>query len=232
MAAAGVTALPGQVHGGTTLNHPRPAGGRLQKAAQLKPGRPGPLHTPAASSSPPAPCLRCGRHRGPAQALPRPRPVVAHALIGAARSRGHRPAAAHAPPPRVGGAAHALWRWRRARLGEGRGDGGVVALQSLAGSERAGERMGGCRLEVALSARSRDCHRAAGCGWRCPSPAVPLRAARGPQRSAVGPCAERGGGWQRIGVTRGSPPSVSVSPSVPAQRLSHEGGRTSWELLE
>lgn len=217
MAAAGVTALPGQVHGGTALSHPRPAGGRLQQAEQLKPGGPGPLRTPAASSSPPAPCLRCGRRRGPAQAPSRPRPMVAHALLGAARPRGHRPTTARAPAARRGRSRAGALVVAPNSVGR-RGGGGVVKLSG----EREGGRRGGGRapVEAAVLPRSRGCHRAAGCGRRCPSPAVLLRAAGGPQGSAVGRRrgrALRGGGAAggRTGLHADSPapcPSVLLPP--------------------
>lgn len=146
MAAAGVTALPGQVHGGTALSHPRPAGGRLQQAEQLKPGGPGPLRTPAASSSPPAPCLRCGRRRGPAQAPSRPRPMVAHALLGAARPRGHRPTTARAPAARRGRSRAGALVVAPNSVGR-RGGGGVVKLSG----EREGGRRGGGRAPVEVA---------------------------------------------------------------------------------
>lgn len=121
------------------------------------------------------------------------------------------------PPPGVGGAARALWWWRRTRLGEG-GGGGVVKLSG----EREGGRRGGGRapVEAAVLPRSRGCRRAAGCGRRCPSPAVLLRAAGGPQGSAVGRRRGRalrggGGGWRPNRVTRGPPapcPSVLLPP--------------------
>lgn len=142
MAAAGVAALTGQVHGGTTLATPVRRGGRegkhLQRAAHLNPGGPSPHRAPAASSSPPAPCLRCGQRSGPAPARPAPsyRPPYRHRACARPRDRWGR-ACARAVAPKLGrkggtgGGALKLSRACRGRRLDGRLEVQATAANSV-----------------------------------------------------------------------------------------------------
>lgn len=197
MAAAGVAALTGQVHGGTALATPvRRGGKRLRQAAPLSRGGPGSRRAPAASSSPPAPCLRSGRaeRSGPAPAPPRPLP--GH-RTGAAQARSRRAVgdcacAGGAAPSRggsgSGGAA------KLSRVGGGRrmdGETRSPAAVPSSGVSPAVPRLDcGCRGAVAVRPRQGQTLRGprplAVPQFRLVPPEVPQGSARGSAGSAPG----------------------------------------------